>query len=85
MDPFLSVSSYFSDVITKDYNLRNFVEGLEALDNKMKHTIFKLHNEGCGKNLYIYLQELARAEKIDSSKIDKIYALSLSWPVGLKI
>lgn len=90
-DTMTKVNTYFlENVVTFDYNLRNYIESIDELLKEEKNAIRRLHNQAdeCelyGFNLYSYLQQLARDNKIHSSDVDRIFVLSLNWPTGVKI
>lgn len=81
---------YFEEnKLTKETNLKKFItEQLPELSKVEKNNILKLHNSACedtvyGQNLYHYLQELVEMGKIAPGTEDKLFVLSVDWPLDM--
>ena len=67
-------------------NIKDFILNQKKLSAKEKKIVFKLHNEAYdgetyGKKLCQYCRRLVKAGKISDNDVNRIFILSVDWPL----
>ena len=82
--------AFFNDPMTSKANIKNFVMFTETLTKMEKNKIFYLHNVAVddpiyGSQLYEYCIDLVKKGKVTANFPNKIYVLSIDWPLHIAI
>ena len=79
-----------TDIITSRENLKTVVLEQKNLSVGDIREIFQYHNSACSDDLYGLrlfwcLMRLQKSGKLDQKEVERIYIMSVDWPIGLQI
>ena len=81
---------FFNDMITMRDNFRISVTQMASWSQSQMNDVIRLHNEADqdevhGERLYHKLMELEQEGLLESMDVDRLFVMSIDWPVGLKV